>query len=313
MPTKVLHREDEELHETEQLEIENRLAILRENETSGHYKCSHYLSPENRRTKAEVKVWRQWYIKWMFNVADHFRLGRSVVSYAVAYLDKFASEDHSILSSKDDFTVLAITSLYMAVKVYSTLVNASAICASNLVLLTEGKFIEEDIVRMERRMLDTLQWKLYPPTSVCFLREYIQLLPFDMTVISNLAELSYFIIEISVTKYTYVKYPPSAKAYAALSIALECLPETRRIARMLQQHEPFRYLQGLLTTWYPSLLDELRQSLTDRQPYQDLLTKLIGKAGHPDMVSTESDTGVDSKELLNSPHEPWWDSMLLDL
>ena len=126
-----------------------------------------------------------------------------------------------------------------------------------------------------------------------------------------LAELSQFIIEISITKYTYVKYPPSVKAYAALSIALDCLPETRRITRMLQQHEPFRYLQGLLTTWYPSLLDELRQSLADRQPYQDLLTRLIGKAAHHS--SPESDTGVDSKELLSSSHEEWWDTMLLDL
>ena len=186
MPRKVLHRGDEGLHENEQQEIENRLTILRENETTDHYKCSQYLSSVNRRTKSEVKVWRQWYIKWMFNVADHFRLGRSVVSYAVAYLDKFASQDQSVLSSKDEFTVLAITSLFMAVKVYSTLENASAICASNLVLLTEGKFVEEDILRMERRMLDTLQWKLYPPTSVCFLREYVQLLPFDVTVTSNL-------------------------------------------------------------------------------------------------------------------------------
>jgi hypothetical protein len=311
MPRKVLHHGDEDLHKNEQLEIENRLMILRENEASEHYKCSHYLSSANRRTKAEVKVWRQWYIKWMFNVADHFRLGRSVVSHAVAYLDKFASEDQSVLSSKDEFTVLAITSLYMAVKVYSTLENASAICARNLVLLTEGKFVEEDILRMERRMLDTLQWKLYPPTSVCFLREYVQLLPFDITVTSNLAELSQFIIEISVTKYTYVKYPPSVKAYAALSIALDCLPETKRITRMLQQHEPFRYLQGLLTTWYPNLLDELRESLADRQPYQDLLTKLIGEAAHHS--SPESDTGVDSKELLNSSQEEWWDTMLLDL
>lgn len=310
MPRKVDHdRDGAELDE--HMEILDRLTVLRANEGSEFYKCCHYLSSANRRSKAEVKVWRQWYIKWMFNVADHFRLGREVVSYAAAYIDKFASEDHSILSSKEEFTVLAITCMFMAVKIYSTLENASAISASNLVLLTEGKFTEEDILQMERRVLDVLQWKLYPPTSVCFLREYVQLLPFDIIVASNAAELSKFILEVSVTKYTYIKYPPSVRAYAALSVALECLPETRRIINKLYQHEPFRYLQGLVTTWYPSILDELRQTLADRQPYQDLLTKLIGKTPHG---RAESETGVDAQELF-SPGEvlPWWDNMLLDL
>ena len=312
MPRKVTEDEDTASHDVHLAEIEERLTVLRENEASAFYQCSHYLSSVTRQEKANVKVWRQWYIKWMYNVADHFRFGRDVVSYAVAYIDKYCSEDHTVLSSKDDFTVLAITSLHVAVKVYSTLENASAISASNLVLLTEGKFVESDILRMEQKMLDVLQWKLYPPTSICFLREYVQLLPFDITVASNLAELSRFIIEVSVTKYTYVKYPPSVKAYAALSIALECLPQTRRIANKLQQHEPFRYLQGLVATWYPSLLGDLRQTLADRQPYQDLLAKLIGKTHH---ARSKSEQGVVAKDCLLSPREviPWWDTMLFDL
>lgn len=311
MPSKVKD-ESAASHDHHLAEIEDRLAVLRKNETSTSYQCSHYLSSVTRQEKAEVKVWRQWYIKWMYNVADHFRLGRDVVSYAVAYIDKYCSEDPTVLLSKDDFTVLAITSLHVAVKVHNTLENASAISASNLVLLTEGKFVESDILQMERRMLDGLQWKLYPPTSICFLREYAQLLPFDFSVTSNLAELSRFIIEVSVTKYTYIKYPPSVKAYAALSIALECLPQTRRIANKLQQHEPFRYLHGSVTAWYPSLLSDLRQTLADRQPYQDLLTKLIGKTHH---ARSKSEQGVDAKELLLSPREviPWWDDMLFDL
>lgn len=311
MPRKIDHHQDNSLRD-ERLEIESRLALMRANETSDYYKCSHYLSTLNRRSKAEVKTWRQWYSKWMMNVADHFRLGREVVSYAVAYLDKFASVDRSILGSKEDFTVLAITCLYMAVKVYSTLDNASAISASNLVLLTEGKFVEADILRMERRLLDVLQWKLYPPTSICFLREYVQLLPFDIIVASNAAELAKFIIEVSVTKYTYVKYPPSVKAYAALTIALECLPETRQIITMLHQQEPFCYLQGLVGSCFPSILDELRQALADRQPYQDLLKKLVGESPQH---RAESETGVDAKELMMSPRDviPWWDNMLLDL
>lgn len=310
MPRKVDHSHpDDDIVRNEHLEIEDRLAVMRESESSDLYKCSHYLSSVGRRQKSEVKVWRQWYIKWMFNVADHFHLGREVVSYAASYIDKFASEDRSILTSKEDFTVLAMTALYMAVKVYSTLENAASLSASNLVLLTEGKFVEEDILRMERRVLNVLQWKLHPPTAVCFLREYVQLLPFDIIVASNAAELSKFIIEVSVTKYTYIKYPPSVKAYAALSVALECLPETRRIITKLHQHEPFRYLQGLVSAWYPCILDEIRQTLADRQPYHDLVAKLIGKTPH---CREGSETGV---EEVFSPREviPWWDNMLLDM
>lgn len=295
-------------------DIEDRLTVLKENESARHYKCSDYL--RFRRVAGQVSISRQWYVKWMYNVVDHFRIGRDVVSYAAAYMDKFASEDHTVLYSKDDFTVLAMTSLYMAVKIFSTVENASALCACNLVLLTEGKFVESDILQMETRMLDTLKWKLYPPASVCFLREYMRLLPYDAVSESNhraIFRLSKFIIEISVMMYAYITYPSSVKAYAALFTALGCLPETRGVAIELHRIETFRYLKGLVSTRYPSIFDELRLSLADRPPYQDMLAKMVGD-GTIQHARFKSETEVDARELLNSPREvvPWWDSPLSD-
>jgi hypothetical protein len=296
-------------------EIEDRLAILRESETSSHYKCCDYVayaSRRGRRINPNVKLWREWYIQWMYNVADHFRFGRDVVAYAAAYIDRFASKDHSVLYSKDDLTVLAMTSLYIAVKVYSTLDSASALCASNLVLLTDGKFVEEDILRMEERMLATFQWKLYPPTAICFLREYMHLLPHEVSETKHrvLLDLAKYMVEICVISYDYITYPSSVKAYAALVLALDYLPETQGVK--LQMLEPFSYLNGLVSAWFPGIFDELRQSLSDRPPA--LLVKIAGieKARHS---RSTSDTEVGSQDLFNSPREviPWWDTMLFDL
>jgi hypothetical protein len=250
----------------------------------------------------------------MYNVADHFRFEKEVVAYAVAYIDRFASKIHAVLYSKDDFTVLAMTSLYIAVKVYSNLDNASALCASNLCLLAEGKFVEADIIRMEERMLKTFKWKLYPATAVCFLREYMQLISYEIPEEKHrvLLEVSKFIVEFSIISYDYVTYPPSVKAYAALLITLNCLPETRSIAAKLPYEKPFRHLNGLVSAWYPDIFDELRQSLGHRPP--DLLAKIVsvGKAQH---LRSTSDNGVDSQELFNSPRYviPWWDTMRFDV
>ena len=299
------------------LEIEDRLAILRENETSTHYKCSDYVTSASRRARkvpAHVTVWREWYIKWMYNVADHFRFGREIVAYAAAYIDRFATKNHAVLYSKNDFTVLAMTSLYMVVKLYSNVDNASALCASNLCLLTKGMFSEDDIFHMEVRMLQTFQWKLYPATALCFLREYTQLIANEIPEEKHrvILEVSNFIVEISIISYDYVTYPPSVKAYAALLIALTCVPETCSVAVKLPQAEPFCHLNGLVNAWYPGIFDEFRQALADRPPY--LLAKIadVGKAQHSRSIS---DTGVDSQELLDSPREAisWWDIVLFDL
>lgn len=300
-----------------QIEIKDRLTLLRENEMSTHYKCSDYVTSASRRVgrvATHVTVWRKWYIKWMYNVADHFRFGREIVAYAAAYIDRFASKNHAVLYSKDDFTVLVMTSLYIAVKVYSNLDNASALCASNLCLLTEGKFVEDDILLMEERMLKTFQWKLYPATAVCFLREYMQLIAYEIPEEKHrvILEVSKFVVEISIISYDYVTYPPSVKAYAALLIALNYVPETRSVAVKLPQAEPFCHLNGLVSAWYPDIFDELRESLADRPPY--LLAKIAGVSKAQHSRST-SDTGVDSQELLDSPREviPWWDIVVFDL
>lgn len=211
-----------------------------------------------------------------------------------------------------------MTSLYMAVKVYSTSENASALCASNLVLLSEGRFVEADIHRMEMRMLETFQWKLYPPTAACFLREYIQLLPYEIPELKHqsILDLSKFTVEIAVSSYEYVTYPPSVMAYAALCIALDCIPGSRCSAvKLLQEFEPFRHVSGCVNSRYPSIFDELRQSLVERPPYHDLMAKLAKGDGRAPSPRCKSITGVVAYELLNSPREalPWWDSMLFDL
>jgi hypothetical protein len=311
MPTEIddVHAEGMQIDE-----IRCRLAILRESETSSHYKCCDYVayaSRRGRRIEPNVKLWREWYIQWMYKVANHFRFGRDVVAYAAAYIDRFATKDNSVLYSKDDLTILAMTALYIAVKVYSTLDSASALCASNLVLLTDGNFVEEDILRMERRMLATFQWKLYPPTAVCFLREYMQLLPFELSETKHqlLFDLSKYLVEICIISYDYVTYPSSVKAYAALVLALDYLPETHDVKLQMQMHEPFSYLNGLVSAWYPGIFDELRQSLSDRPP--DLLLKIAGNEKARLSRST-SETGVVSQDLFKSPREviPWWDTVL---
>jgi hypothetical protein len=309
MPTKI---DDLQADGRQIDEIKGRLAILRESETSSHYKCCDYVayaSRRGRRIEPNVKLWREWYIQWMYSVADHFRFGRDVVAYAAAYIDRFTTKDNSVLYSKDDLTVLAMTSLYIAVKVYSTLDSASALCAGNLVLLTDGKFVEEDILRMEERMLATFQWKLYPPTAVCFLREYMQLLPYAISETKHrvLLDLSKYTVEICIISYDFVTYPSSVKAYAALVLALEYLPETNGAKLHMQEH--FSYLNGLVCAWYPSIFDELREALSARPP--DLLAKIVG-VDKARLSRSMSDTGVVSQALFNSPREGW-DTMLFDL
>jgi len=152
-------------------------------------------------------TWRQRIIEWMYGVVDTCRLRRDVVAVAVHYLD--ASLD--LLASRADFQLAAMTSLQLAIKLY----DSTILKVSSMVQLGRGLFTVDDIVTMETRILQHLRWKVHPPTTLCFLRQYT--LPSqDAWAIQ---EMTRFQSEIATCLYTLRSFQPSELATAALDVA----------------------------------------------------------------------------------------------
>lgn len=176
----------------------------------------------NKYGKIIDGTWRQRIIEWMFGVVDHCSLKRDSVAIAAYYLDM--SIVNEVVKTREEFQLAAMTSLQLAIKLYdSTIVNLSS-----MTKLGRGIFHESDVIRMEYKLLTALKWHVHPPTSNCFLRQLLRLLPNSLSPIARymITEVTRFVSEISVCLYKFVSYPPSAVAYAGIVLAIELIDPT---------------------------------------------------------------------------------------
>jgi Cyclin, N-terminal domain/Cyclin, C-terminal domain len=162
-------------------------------------------------------TWRQRIVEWMFGVVDHCSLRRDSVAVASFYLDLCV--ERGVVTSRLEFQLAAMTALQLAIKLY----DSTIVKLDSMIKLGRGLFTEEDVIAMESKMLSALKWQVHPPTSICFLRQFLRLLPPSVSPLSRyvVAEVTRFISEISVCLYKFVDCPASVIAYAGMLISMD--------------------------------------------------------------------------------------------
>ena len=147
-------------------EVGEILDVMRTQE-QGFYRVHDYLDNKPMGKDCVDETWRQKMLEWMFGVVDHCNFRRDIVAVAAAYLDRVLTEDRSILHSRRTFQLVAMACLYLAMKVYDT----SFVKLESLIKLGRGLFTVQDVIAMEDRILSKiLNWRVHPPTALCFLR-----------------------------------------------------------------------------------------------------------------------------------------------
>lgn len=152
-------------------------------------------------------TWRQRIVEWMYGVVDHCSLRRDSVATATYYLDLCV--ERGLITSREQYQLAAMTALQIAIK----LCDSTVVKLQSMVALGRGLFTEQDVIIFEAKMLKCLNWLMHPPTPVCFLRQFLRLLPPSITPVTRymIAEVTRFISEVSVCLYKFVKFPPSGK------------------------------------------------------------------------------------------------------
>jgi hypothetical protein len=202
-------------------DVQDILTVMRKQEMS-HYRRCDYLSKEIPESERVVDgSWRQKIVEWSFSVVDHCSLRRDSVLVATYYLDICVMK--GVIKSREEFQLAAMTALQLAIKLY----DSTMVKLDSMVKLGRGLFSEKDVIAMEERILRALDWHVHPPTPVCFLRQFLRLLPPSVNSLTRymIAEVTRFISEISVCLYRFVKYPPSIIAYAGMLIAMARVDE----------------------------------------------------------------------------------------
>ena len=220
------------------------------------------VAPQHRKMMAE----------WCNYIADYIGYSHETVEIAMNCFDRFAStpEGRNVLDDRNLFERGVITSLYTVTKIH----EQKFLGLDDLEVICKGKHSQEDFKLMELRILGSLDWKLNPPTSMCFVRTLLDLFPFNDT--SNNKEL---VIEIAShqVQHAMLEYDICRKgafqiAFAALLNGLQIVTTDERVCERYAESLVSRVSNLAKNPFLSDLRDELYQVIpTEMKPENDTL------------------------------------------
>jgi hypothetical protein len=179
-------------------------------------------------------LWRQRIVEWMHSITHHCDLRHEAASAATYFLDTSVSK--GMVQSPADYQLVAMTAFHIALKIYDS-PSTRLVKLSSLVKLGNGEFDEKDVNKMECKILFLLQWRVNPPTPICFLNQYLALLPEDTnpTTVSKIEEHSLKVIETAICREFYSWMDSSVLAYAAMLLTFERMNQVEMSVSQLRQ------------------------------------------------------------------------------
>ena len=207
--------------------VADKVAVMTHLELTS-YRCGDYLCdngfsrsgyphcfPRHRHIVALDAQARKKMIDWCFRIVDHFGMNREMVATATSTLDLFVSK---FQCDKTKFKLAAMTSLYMATKIH----DKEQLQLEKLAALSKGEFTMHDIVQMEAKILQVLDWRVNPVTVHSFIHSFISSVPTSNPIITRaIYDRAIFFAELCLFDYSYVSRRRSSIAAAAILNALE--------------------------------------------------------------------------------------------
>jgi lipoyl(octanoyl) transferase len=267
----------------------DHLRVILRQESDVYGPCKDYLtailSSSGDPSERVSEGWRRKLCEWCYEVVDHFGFDREAVSIALNYLDrtvalKIGSSDDNM--TKREFQLIAVTSLYIAIKLHG---ETDAIDGPRrklridaFVELSRGFFKVEVIEAMERNIIESLDWRLNPPTSLRFIANLLRLLPVwsitehctpHAAVAGSIYDVARYLSELSVCVSDFsFDFKTSTIAYASILCTLEALQETlplpydirvkflndiTEVTGLFPESKEVRQVRGMIKELCPSL------------------------------------------------------------
>eukprot|EP00986_Skeletonema_menzelii_P005909 scaffold2231_cov122-Skeletonema_menzelii.AAC.1 len=198
-------------------------SLFRKERSAYRYK----IFPQHKENSILIH-WRYKICDWCYEFIDHYNFDREVVGVAIYYFDHYISSQSSCESvhTKAKFQIIAVTSLFLAIKIHSTseecLVESRSRALSRLLY---DHVDPQEIYEMEMDILVLLDWRLNPPTLHQFAVNFTQLHPLGdccSTTTSYLYEATRYQVELAIfSPELLAAFTSSIIAYAALKNAEE--------------------------------------------------------------------------------------------
>jgi len=119
-------------------------------------------------------------VVYLQKIGKALKLSPETVWQSISFFDRYLSsgkgKSNDALQDKYKFQLVAISSFYIAVKLYEQV----ELSVNTLAKLCKGYYAESDIIDCEEDILFALNFRLATPTPMEFIRHYMHLLPSDI-------------------------------------------------------------------------------------------------------------------------------------
>jgi len=206
--------------------VTDQIEVMMQQETK-LYSCRDYCKmhgwgPKEARSFAND---RKLMLQWSYNVIDFFNLERETAGIALCYSDRFLQNEtrgREFLDDTEKYQLLCIASLYTAIKIH----EPASITPKAFAEISRDQYTAEELEETEQLLLDTLDWRVNPPTSLEFVRNYLELLPVGL--LDEETKATAYILaraqtERALGEYSFVTVEASKIAFSCVQNALEVL------------------------------------------------------------------------------------------
>ncbi|RWR92962.1 G2/mitotic-specific cyclin-2-like protein [Cinnamomum micranthum f. kanehirae] len=142
---------------------------------------------------------------WLIEVHYKFELMDETLFLTVNLIDRFL--EHQTVARKK-LQLVGVTAMLLACK-YE---EVSVPVVEDLILISDKAYTRDEVLAMEKLMVNTLQFNLSVPTPYVFMRRFLKAAQSD----KKMELLSFFLIELCLVEYEMLKFHPSLLAAAAI-------------------------------------------------------------------------------------------------
>eukprot|EP00898_Chlorokybus_atmophyticus_P006444 jgi/Chlat1/6800/Chrsp51S06559 len=192
--------------------------------------CAPFTYMENQRDINEKM--RAILIDWLVEVHLKFKLMPETLHLTSNVIDRYLANKPV---TRKNLQLVGVTAMLIASKyeeIWAPEIN-------DFVYISDKAYTREEIIAMERQMLNTLHFNLTVPTQFPFVQRFIKAAGGD----KQLGHLTAYLVELAMLDYTMIRYVPSHLAAAALYTATRALKHPMPWFPVLQRHTGYSYTQ----------------------------------------------------------------------
>ncbi|MCO5601599.1 hypothetical protein L7F22_055722 [Adiantum nelumboides] len=175
-------------------------------------------------------------VDWLVEVAEEYKLVPDTLYLTVSYIDQYLSAQ---LVNRQRLQLLGVACMLVAAKY-------EEICAPQVeefCYITDNTYCKEEVLDMERQVLNQLHFELTGPTTKTFLRRFLRATaqPPLKNPTLHMECLGNYLAELTLLEYDFLKYLPSLVAASTVFVAKFTFePHIRPWDSTLQHHTGYK-------------------------------------------------------------------------